>query len=103
MAANRPILVIGDDTAAAQIVERVGAGIAVARDDPTALAQALRRFAERLDELPRPSPAKVREFAYPALAAQMAELVEQALTRRRRTVTAEPSPDPLVQSPAPGI
>ena len=82
MAANRPILVIGDDTAAARIVERSGAGIAVARDDPTALAHALRRFAERLDELPRPSPAKVREFAYPALAAQMAELVEQALTRR---------------------
>ena len=82
MAAGRPILVIGDDTAAAQIVERSGAGIAVARDDPTALAHALRRFAERLDELPRPSPAKVREFAYPALAAQMAELVEQALTRR---------------------
>jgi glycosyltransferase involved in cell wall biosynthesis len=82
MAANRPILVIGDDTAAARIVERSGAGIAVARDDPTALAHALRRFAERLDELPRPSPAMVREFAYPALAAQMAELVEQALTRR---------------------
>ena len=82
MAANRPILVIGDDTAAARIVERSGAGIAVARDDPAALAHALRRFAERLDELPRPSPAKVREFAYPALAAQMAELVEQSLTRR---------------------
>jgi glycosyltransferase involved in cell wall biosynthesis len=43
MAANRPILVIGDDTAAARIVERSGAGIAVARDDPTALAHALRR------------------------------------------------------------
>jgi len=82
MAANRPILVIGDDTAAAAIVERAGAGIAVARDDPNALAEALRRFAERLDELPRPNPANVREFAYPALAAQMAELVEQALTRR---------------------
>ena len=82
MAANRPILVIGDDTAAAQIVQRAGAGIAVARDDPTALAQALRRFAERLDELPRPSPEKVREFAYPALAEQMAGLIEEALGRR---------------------
>ena len=103
MAANRPILVIGDDTAAAQIVQRAGAGIAVARDDPNALAHALRRFAERLDELPRPSPETVREFAYPALAAQMADLVEQALSSPGRTVTAEPSPDPLVQSPAPGI
>jgi hypothetical protein len=82
MAASRPILVIGDDTAAAQIVQRSGAGIAVARDDPTALAHALRRFAERLDELPRPSPDKVREFGYPALAEQMARLVEQALAHR---------------------
>jgi glycosyltransferase involved in cell wall biosynthesis len=82
MAAKRPILVIGDDTAAAEIVERARAGIAVARDDPHALAGALQRFAERLDELPRPTPTAVQQFAYPALAAQMAELVEQALTRR---------------------
>jgi glycosyltransferase involved in cell wall biosynthesis len=82
MTANRPILVIGDDTAAAGIVERVGGGIAVARDDPHTLATALRRFAENPDELPRPTPAAVEQFAYPALAAQMAELIEQALTRR---------------------
>jgi glycosyltransferase involved in cell wall biosynthesis len=82
MTANRPILVIGDDTAAAGIVERVGGGIAVARDDPHALADALRQFAEQPDGLPRPAPAAVEQFGYPALAAQMADQVERAIAHR---------------------
>ena len=82
--ARRPILVIGDDTAAAGIVQQAGAGIAVSRDDPHALAAALRRFAEAPEELPRPTPEAVSRFAYPALAAQMAELVEQAIAARRQ-------------------
>jgi len=84
LTAQRPILVIGDDTAAAEIVQRTGAGLAVTRDDPAALAAALRRFAEQPEGLPRPTPAAVEQFAYPALAAQMAELVEQAIAGRSR-------------------
>jgi glycosyltransferase involved in cell wall biosynthesis len=82
MTANRPILVLGDDTAAAGIVERVGGGIAVARDDPHALADALRRFAEHPDALPRPAPAAVERFSYAHLASQMAGQVEHAIARR---------------------
>jgi hypothetical protein len=63
-------------------VERVSAGIAVARDDPNALAAALRRFAQQPDGLPRATTEAVEQFAYPALAAQMAGLVEQAVARR---------------------
>ncbi len=83
LAAQRPILVIGDDTAAAGIVQRAQAGIAVGRDDPAAVAAALRQFADAPDNLPRPRPEAVASFAYPALAAEMAELVEQAIARRR--------------------
>jgi glycosyltransferase involved in cell wall biosynthesis len=85
LTARRPILVIGDDTAAAGIVRRTGAGIAVGRDDPSALASALQRFAESPGDLPRPTPEAVAAFAYPSLAAQMAELVEQAIARRDGT------------------
>jgi hypothetical protein len=82
LTAGRPILVIGDETAAARIVHRTGAGVAVGRDDPTALCDALRRVAENPDDLPRPTPEAVAPFAYPALAAQMTSLVEQAIDRR---------------------
>jgi glycosyltransferase involved in cell wall biosynthesis len=84
LTAERPILVIGDDTAAAGIAESAAAGIAVARDDPDALAAALRLFTESPDELPRPRPAAFARYAYPALAAQMAEQVERAIATRGR-------------------
>ena len=94
MAAGRPILVIGDDTAAARDRRALRRRHRGRRDDPAALAHALRRFAERLDELPSPEPRSGARFGYPALAAQMAALVEQALTRRAATVTARAQPRP---------
>ena len=83
LTAGRPILVIGDDTAAARIVNRTAAGIAVARDDPAALADALRKVVESSGDLPRPTPEAAASFAYPVLADQMAALVEQAIARHR--------------------
>jgi glycosyltransferase involved in cell wall biosynthesis len=81
LAAERPILVIGEDTAAAEIVQRVAAGIAVPRDDPDAVAAALRQFVEVPDQLPRPRPEALAAYAYPRLAAEMSELVEVAIAR----------------------
>jgi len=82
LTARRPILVIGDETAAARIVEETGAGIAVGRNDPPALTAALRRLAESPEDLPSPSDEAVAHFGYPALAQEMAELVETAIARR---------------------
>ena len=79
---GRPILVIGDDTAAAAIVDRAGAGIAIDRDDPEALAAALHDLVQRPESLPRPTGEAVAAFSYPVLAAQMAALVERAIARR---------------------
>ena len=70
---------------------------------PRRSAHALRRFAERLDELPRPSPAKVREFALSRAGGADGRARRAGADPPGRTVTAEPSHDPLVQSPAPGI
>lgn len=80
--ARRPILVIGDETAAARIVQQTGAGVAVDRDDPAALAAALRRLVESPEELPSPTDEAAARFGYPALAKQMAGLVETAIARR---------------------
>jgi glycosyltransferase involved in cell wall biosynthesis len=83
LSTGRPILVIGDDTAAATIVRDAGAGRAVDRDDPQALAAMLKELALTPDALPHPSDEAVAAFSYPALAGQMAELVEQAIAHRR--------------------
>lgn len=80
---ERPILVIGDETAAASIVRRTGAGVAVDRDSPDELATALRTLIWRPEDLPRPGAEAAAAFAYPAIAEQMAALVETAVQRRR--------------------
>jgi glycosyltransferase involved in cell wall biosynthesis len=90
--AERPILVIGDETAAARIVERTGAGIAVPRDNCPALTDALRRFTEAPEQMPRAAIETLDAFAYPALAAQIADLVEQAIAGRTATQKAPGTP-----------
>ena len=87
LTARRPILVIGDETAAACIVEQTGAGLAVGRDDPEALSAALRRLAENPEELPSASDEAVARFGYPALAQEMETLVETAIARRHTART----------------
>ncbi len=89
LTAGRPIVVIGDDTAAAEIVRRLDAGIAVPADDPKAIAQGLRRFLAAPGDIPRPRRDALIPFGYPALAAQMAEQVERAVAAsgRRRAAS----------------
>jgi glycosyltransferase involved in cell wall biosynthesis len=45
LAAARPVLVLGDETEAARIVNETGSGFATSADDPKAIADALRRVA----------------------------------------------------------
>jgi glycosyltransferase involved in cell wall biosynthesis len=79
-AAGRPILALADGTEAGRIVSEARAGEVVRADDPEAIQRALAITAT--GELPEPDPARVHEYAYPAVAERMEEAVE--LARRRR-------------------
>lgn len=81
LAADRPILVLGDDSEAARIVEAAGAGWAVPVRDADAAAAMLRRILA--GERPPPATGAPREaYAYPALAARYAELLERVAAAR---------------------
>ena len=76
LAAERPILVLGDDTEAARIVEETRAGLATSATDPDRIADALRRLVA--DEIPFAPDAAARDrYAYPAVAARVAALVAE--------------------------
>ena len=75
LAARRPILVLGQETAAGRIVDRAGAGLAVDAADPASIASGLAR-------LPGMSP-EAREdmlghYSYAGLAERLAEQIEIA-------------------------
>jgi glycosyltransferase involved in cell wall biosynthesis len=80
LAADRPILVLGKETEAARIVADVGAGFAVAADDPEEIAAALRRLLD--DDPPRADENAVRRYAYPKLAEEYSELIETVVEQR---------------------
>jgi glycosyltransferase involved in cell wall biosynthesis len=80
LAAGKPVVVLGEDTEAARIVERAEAGIVAPAEDPVEIAGALRRLLD--------SPAAVRSaagdraierYSYATLAGEMAEQVERAI------------------------
>ena len=77
LGAERPILVLGDDSEAARIVLGAGAGVAAPSADPEAIATALERLPEGV---PAAAP---RAYSYPELARRYAELVELARERAR--------------------
>ncbi len=84
LAAGRPILVLGDQTEAARIVESTRSGIATSATDPVAIADTLRRVAA--GELPfAPDADAVAAYAYPALAARLAALVEEVAATGARS------------------
>jgi glycosyltransferase involved in cell wall biosynthesis len=76
LAARRPVLVLGEGTEAARIAVDAGVGTAVSATDPSAIAAALRQVLETPDARPQPSDGELRQYAYPALAARLAELIE---------------------------
>jgi glycosyltransferase involved in cell wall biosynthesis len=81
LAAGKPIVVIGEDTEAARIVQAAEAGIVAPSDDPDAITNAL-RIAVAADG-PRPRRAAIDRYSYATLAAEMAEAVERAIAARR--------------------
>lgn len=81
LATGRPILVIGAGSAAADIVERAGAGVAIPPHDTDAAEAVLRRILA--GGLPAPPPDAGLPFAYPALATRYAAVIERAIAAHR--------------------
>jgi glycosyltransferase involved in cell wall biosynthesis len=83
LSANRPILVLGEDTGAAEIVTETGTGVVVSRSDADAVADALRVLTSR-DRESVYAPRCLDRYVYPGPAEAVAKLVEEALARRNR-------------------
>jgi glycosyltransferase involved in cell wall biosynthesis len=82
LGARRPILALAEGNEAARIVRETNTGITVSPDDVDSIAAALRRVAS--GELSRGfTPQGLDRFTYPGPADAMAELVEEAILRRR--------------------
>jgi glycosyltransferase involved in cell wall biosynthesis len=75
LAAARPILVLGDETAAAQIVTETRTGAVVAGDEPAAIATALSDIATGEPEY-APDAEAVRRYSWPVLADAYTALIE---------------------------
>ena len=84
--AGRPVLVLGEGTAAAEIVRSAGAGIVTSATDPDAIAGSLERLVGG-DPLPPPDPAAVERYTFPAIAAEVALLVDEVVSRAERGQT----------------
>ena len=82
LAAGKPIVVLGQDTEAARIVESAGAGIIAPADDPAAIADALRALVDGPDNARR-APRGIDRYSYATLAAEMADQIERAIAARR--------------------
>jgi glycosyltransferase involved in cell wall biosynthesis len=80
LAAGRPILVLGDGSAAANIVAGVGAGASIPVRDPGAARAALEAILA--EGMPVPPPSARDAYSYPTLAARYEQVLEQAIARR---------------------
>jgi glycosyltransferase involved in cell wall biosynthesis len=81
LTADRPILVIGDETEAARIVTATGRGAATSADDSRAISAALRRAVE--EDWPSVADgSEVQRYSWAALADTYAALVEQLVGER---------------------
>lgn len=81
LATDVPILVLGDDSEAARIVAKTGAGFAISGSDPNLIAPALERLVASPPERPRDT-AAVEPYSYPHVAKRYAELIEEVVSRR---------------------
>jgi glycosyltransferase involved in cell wall biosynthesis len=81
LAAHRPILVLGDETAAAEIVVETKTGETTSASDPEAVASALLRALASGNSLDERS-VGVERYSYDSISRQYAELVEDVCRRR---------------------
>jgi glycosyltransferase involved in cell wall biosynthesis len=77
LAARRPILVLGEHSAAARIVRGAGAGLVAPGEAPHAIARALGDVVA--GRLPAPDSAATASFSYATLASELAALAENAV------------------------
>lgn len=81
MGAERPVLALASGNEAARVIAETGIGWNVAPDDPSAIADALRRIAS--GELAHAyTPHDLARYTYPGPAETMAGIVESAIDRR---------------------
>lgn len=81
LGAGRPILALAEGNEAERVVRETGTGVAVSPDNVDSIAKALRRAAR--GELAREySPHGIERYAYPRLAEEAADVVEQAIAAR---------------------
>jgi glycosyltransferase involved in cell wall biosynthesis len=83
LAAGRPILVLGNETAAAEIVRETGAGFSTSATDPEQIAEALASLIDGPE--PFRNAAALGAYAYPEIAARYQQLIERTVGQRRRT------------------
>jgi glycosyltransferase involved in cell wall biosynthesis len=82
LSAGRPVLVLGDETGAAEIVRETRTGMVVGRDDVQAVATALRALTgERRGDAYAPQ--GIERYVYPGPAEAIAGLIERAIARRQ--------------------
>jgi glycosyltransferase involved in cell wall biosynthesis len=80
LAADRPVLVLGDETEAARIVTQSRSGFGTSAEDPEAIARALVLAVEGEDENPERS--SVERYSYASLAHDYALVIEDVCGRR---------------------
>jgi glycosyltransferase involved in cell wall biosynthesis len=84
MAAKRPIMVLGENSAAAEIVRRLDCGLVASANDPHSIADAFTTLTTQASELNACAvDANVEDFSYEILAQRMAEEIECAIRKRR--------------------
>jgi glycosyltransferase involved in cell wall biosynthesis len=74
LATSHPILVLGEDSAAARIVRETGAGLVAPAGDSVAVAEAVHRISSG----DQPAPANVQRFEWPALAEHFEREIQAA-------------------------
>jgi glycosyltransferase involved in cell wall biosynthesis len=84
LAADAPILVVGDESEAARVVAATGAGFATSGSDSNLIAEGIERLLASSPE-PRRDTAAVEPYSYPHVARRYAKLIEEVVSRRRRS------------------
>lgn len=83
LVSGRPILHIGGEGAAARTIRETNGGVTVLADDEAGIVARLREIAQRTFRREQRAHG-IQKYSYPQLAEQLAEVVDDAVLRRRR-------------------